>query len=244
MIFARHASLLVLLAFIAACSSSAIQSTTTPADLPAPVATTFAYLVGPGDILRINVSGHPELSSAIYETNAPGSPVDGRGNIQLPYVGSLHVAGKDVFEIKLLLEKSLLKYLKRPSVEVDVLNFNSHRIYVMGEVRLPGSFILDRPLTAMQVLSLTGGFTDDANREQVALIRGDITPDNIVLFDAEHLNDGGDFVLHSGDMLFISRHKWAGVGAVARDLIPILQLISVPVGTARDIALFEDIRNR
>jgi hypothetical protein len=45
-------------------------------------------------------------------------------------------------------------------------------------------------------------------------------------------------------MLFISRHKWAGVGAVARDLIPILQLISVPVGTARDVALFEDIRSR
>ncbi|MBT7012859.1 MAG: polysaccharide export protein [Planctomycetes bacterium] len=244
MIFSRFASLFIAAALFAACSSPEISGGANPDDLPTPSVNTFDYLVGPGDVLRVNVAGHPALSSGPYRNNAPGSPVDGQGSIQLPYLGSLIVSGKTVHEIKADLQTRLLEYLKRPFVDVSVVEFGSQRIYVMGEVRKPGSFTFDRPITAMQALSLTGGFTDDANREQVALVRGDVTPENIVLFDAEHLNSGGDFALASGDMLFISRHKWAGVGAVARDLIPILQLISVPVGTARDVALFEDIRSR
>ncbi len=226
------------------CSSEAIEANATPATLPAVQNLSFDYLVGPGDVLRVNVAGHPDLSSAPYKQNMIGSPVDGRGEIQLPYVGSVVVAGKTVFEIKGVVEAKLQKYLKRPAADIAVIEFNSHRIYVLGEVRQPGMFTLDRPLTALQALSLTGGFTDDANREQIALVRGKVDPNNIVVFDAEHLSAGGDFALAAGDMVFVGRHQWAGVGAVARDLVPILQLISVPVGTARDVALFQDIRDR
>jgi polysaccharide export outer membrane protein len=154
------------------------------------------------------------------------------------------VAHKTVFEIKGKVEAKLKKYLKNPMVDVAVIEFGSQRIYVLGEVRNPGMFILDHPMTALQALALTGGFTDDANREQIAWVRGSVDPDNIVLFNAETLNSSGDIRLVSGDMIFIGRHKWAGVGAVARDLVPILQLISLPIGTARDVALFQDIRDR
>ncbi|MDP6964148.1 MAG: polysaccharide biosynthesis/export family protein [Planctomycetota bacterium] len=226
------------------CASEAIESNATPATLPPAQSLSFDYIVGPGDVLRVNVAGHPDLSSAPYKQNMIGSPVDGRGDIQLPYIGCVSVAGKTVFDIKTGVEDKLKKYLKRPLADVAVIEFNSHRIYVLGEVRQPGMFTLDRPMTALQALTLTGGFTDDANREQIALVRGSVNADNIVVFDAEHLTAGGDFALAANDMVFVGRHKWAGVGAVARDLVPILQLISVPVGTARDVALFQDIRDR
>ena len=234
----------ILVSGLTSCAGETIEANATPATLPPAQALTFDYLVGAGDVLRVNIAGHPDLSSAPYKQNILGSPVDGRGIIQLPYIGEVEVGGKSVFEIKKEVEAKLRKYLKRPLADVAVIEFNSHRIYILGEVRLPGMISLDRPMTALQVLSLAGGFTDDANRKQIALVRGPVGADNIVLFDVETLNAGGDFALASGDMIFIGRHRWAGVGAVARDLVPILQLISVPVGTARDVALFQDIRDR
>jgi len=234
----------ILVCALGACSSESIEANATPDTLDRVGPTVFDYLVGTGDVLRVNVAGHPDLSSAPYKQNTLGSPVDGRGNIQLPYIGEVAVGGKSVFQIKIAVEEKLRKYLKQPLADVAVIEFHSHRVYILGEVRSPGMFHLDRPMTALQALALTGGFTDDANREQIALVRGAVNPDNIVLFDAERLTAGGDFTLSSGDMVFVGRHKWAGVGAVARDLVPLLQLISVPVGTARDVALFQDIRDR
>ncbi len=228
---------------LAGCASRA-EGTATPSSLPPPVSQSYEYLVGEGDVLRINVAGHPELSSALYRQSTPGTPVDGSGEIQLPYLGSIPAAGKTVFEIKEDLETRLRKYLKHPTVDVAVVEFLSHRVYVFGEVRKPGMFPLDRPLTILQALSMTGGFTDAANRTQVALVRGPVTPENVMLLDTEDLTAHGDVVLAPGDLLFVPRRRWASVGAVALDIVPFLELISLPIGTARDVALFQDIRRR
>ena len=92
----------------------------------------FDYRVGPGDVLRVNVAGHPDLSSTPYQGNVSGSPVDGSGCIQLPYIGEVDVAHKTVFEIKGKVEAKLKKYLKNPMVDVAVIEFGSQRIYVLG----------------------------------------------------------------------------------------------------------------
>jgi polysaccharide export outer membrane protein len=230
--------------FAACVSPKSFETAATSLDLPEPVSLQFDYLVGPGDVLRVNVAGEPDLSSTPYKPNVLGSPVDGSGSIQLPLMGAIPVAGKTVFQIKEDLESRLLKYLKRPSADVAVVEFGSKRFYVLGEVRQPGAFILDRPLTALQALSLTGGFLDDANREQVLLVRGPLQPENMVLFNAEALATDSDFLIAAGDLIFISRRRWSGIGQIARDFIPILQLLSLPIGTARDVALFQDIRDR
>ena len=212
--------------------------------LPPPSLPQFDYLVGPGDVLRVNVAGEPELSSAPYKANVPGSPVGASGAIQLPFIGVVPVSGKTVFQIKEDVEARLLQYLKVPSVDVAVVEFGAKRFYVLGEVQKPGMFILDRPITALQAVSLTGGFTPDANRKQIALIRGAVKAENIALFSAERLTAEGNFAIAPGDMVFVGRHSWAGASQVARDLVSVLQLISLPVGTARDIAFFQDIRGQ
>ncbi len=233
------------LLYLPACANQPAPTPPPPYDEPIPAdQQLYDYYVGPGDVLRVNVAGHPELSSTPYKTNVLGSPVDGSGTIQLPYIGEVEVSQKTVFEIKKSVEELLKKYLKQPAVDVAVIEFGSQRIYVLGEVENPGMFVLDRPLNVFQALALTGGFTDDANREQIARVRGKVDPENIELFDAETVNVRGGLMVASGDLIFVGRHKWAGVGAVARDLVPLLQLIALPVGTARDVALFQDIRDR
>lgn len=227
---------------VGGCSTRPIEATGSPDSLPLPPPLEYEYTVGPGDVLRVNVAGHPELSSGSLGLNRIGTPVDASGQIQLPYVGALPVSGLTVFEIKAEIEEALLRFLKKPYADVAVVEFHSKRVFVMGEVANPGMLILDRPLSLRQAITLTGGFTADADRHQVALVRGPVRPENIVLMDAEELVAGGAFQVAAGDLIFVARHRWAGVADVARDLVPMLQVISIPIGTARDAAQFEDLR--
>lgn len=219
------------------------ESAEFPAQEEAAAELSFDYRVGPGDVLRVNVFGHPELSSAPYQGATPGTPVDGSGSISLPLIGFLDVNGKTVFEIQVQVLEELRVYLRRPKVDVSVIHFGSKRLFVLGEVNQPGMFILDRPTSLIQALSLTGGFTVDANREQVALVRGPIAEESVILVNFDDLDPTASIQVQPGDVVFIGRRRWAAVGQVARDLVPILQLVALPIGTARDVALFQDIRN-
>lgn len=202
----------------------------------------YPYLVGPGDVLRVNVLRHPELSSGIYRANTPGSPVDGAGMISLPLIGDVRAAGRTVFQIRDEIEERLAKYLKLPKADVSVLEHNAHRFYVFGEVRQPGVFVMDRPMRALEGLAMAGGYTLDADRLHVALVRGPITEENVTIFETQDLDPVAGSLLRSGDILFVTQRKGASIGQAARDLVPLLQLISLPVGTARDVVLIEDIR--
>lgn len=210
-------------------------------EVPPPVGPTFDYRVGPGDVLRVNVFGHPELGSQIYRGSAPGTPVEASGAISLPAIDPLPVTGLTVFEIRDAVTGSLRRYLRNPRVDVSVVEFGANRVYVLGEVRNPGMFVLDRPLSMIQALALAGGFNEDANREHLALVRGAIAEENIFLVNAEHLDPVASVILQPNDVIFVGRRKWASIGAAARDVVPILQVLSLPVGTARDVALFSDL---
>lgn len=202
----------------------------------------FDYLVGPGDVLRVNVFKHPELGSGIYKANTPGTPVNAGGLISLPLIGEIEAAGNDVFAIRDNIQQRLAVYLHDPRVDVSVIEHRAHRFYVFGEIRKPGMFVMDRPLNLIEGLALAGGYTPDADRINVALVRGPISEENITLFDTMNLDPVASSVLQSGDILFVTQREWATIGQAARDLVPILQLVSLPVGTARDVVLIEDIR--
>lgn len=202
----------------------------------------FEYLIGAGDVLRVNVFRHPDLGSGIYRANTPGSPVDAAGLISLPLIGDVQAAGRTVFTVRDEIEGRLAEYLRTPKVDVSVLEHNAHRYYVFGEIKKPGVFVMDRPITALEGLAMAGGYTLDADRMHVALVRGPIADENITIFDTKDLDPVAGSYLQSGDILFVTQRKWASIGQAARDLVPLLQLVSLPVGTARDIVLIEDIR--
>jgi polysaccharide export outer membrane protein len=190
------------------------------------------YRIGTGDILRVNVFGQPELSSAPYESGMPGTPVDSAGHIMLPLIGTLDVQGRTLAEVTEQTTAALRRYLKDPRVDVAVVRFGAHRFLVLGEVRVPGAYVLDRPITAMEALARSGGFGTYANRRQVAWVRGAIEEDNVALFDAADLDPLAANLVRPGDILFVGRKSWADVAEAARDITPILQLIALPVSVA------------
>ena len=217
---------------VAGCASDPPRVIPPPsADLSA-VGPAAEYLVGPGDVLRVNVYGHPDLSSQILRDNAPGSPVDGAGRIQLPLVGAVEVGGMTVLEVRAAVSGALRQYLKEPRVDVAVTEFGAHRFVVLGALARPGVYQLKRPITALEALAGAGGFASTANRDQVVWMRGGLAEENLVMLDGNALDGNAAGLISPGDVIFVGRRTWADRAEAVRDVIPFLQAVSIPISTA------------
>ncbi len=146
----------------------------TPLQSPVP---SIEYLVGPGDILFINIDGRPELGSPVLAgaSKLQGSRVDGQGRIRLPLVGSIEVGGLSLDQIQQRLAEAFGLYLKEPWVVVEVAEYRSQPVNLLGQFKNPGTYYLDRPYTLIQGVALGGGLLDSANLRSARLLRGNVT---------------------------------------------------------------------
>ncbi len=179
-----------------------------------------AYRVGPGDVLQIVVWDHPELAAALGQPAqnprtsdaAAGFLVDENGDVQFPYAGTVHVAGRDVAAIQRDLHKKLSTVYQKPEVTVRVASFRASQVYIDGEVRTPGvQSINDIPMSLTTAINQGGGFSANADRSRVELIRnGVIYPLNMDdLIRRGH--NPSNIYLQPGDMLRIASREDSGV---------------------------------
>ncbi|CAM3820722.1 polysaccharide biosynthesis/export family protein [Sphingobacterium prati] len=99
----------------------------------------------------------------------PTYTVDNQGDITLPMLGKVHVAGLTRVEAIEKLRLELSQYIKDPGVN---MNFNNFRVSVLGEVAKPGSFIMPTErLTVLEAIGMAGDLTIRGVRENVMLIR-------------------------------------------------------------------------
>lgn len=169
------------------------------------------YRLAAHDVLRIFVYGNPELSPVITTAGSTGvaSTPSGRvinekGDLFFPLVGTIPAAGLTISEFREILTKKLSRFIVDPQVDVDVSAFRSQKIFVAGEVRSPGLVALtDMPLRIMDVLGQVGGYTQEADINNLQLTRG---KDNISI-DLEKMyyggNTSGNLLLQNGDVLTI-----------------------------------------
>lgn len=179
-----------------------------------------AYKVGPGDVLQIVVWDHPELAAALGQPAqnqktsdaAPGFLIDESGNVQFPYAGTVHVAGKDVATIQRELHSRLSKVYQKPEVTVRVASFRAAQVYVDGEVRLPGAQSLnDIPMSLTSAINQGGGFSANADRSRVELIRNGVTyPLNVDDLIKRGRNPS-DIYLQPGDLVRVASREDSGV---------------------------------
>ncbi|GAG35788.1 unnamed protein product, partial [marine sediment metagenome] len=120
------------------------------------------YLIGPGDILNIEVWNHPDISRDV--------PVDYRGEIKLPPVRRMSVMAFTTYQLEEELTKFLSRYLIDPIVFVTVKEFNSQRIIALGEIAT-GMYTLKRKTSLVEFLGQIGGPTDNANISKIKLIK-------------------------------------------------------------------------
>src|SRR6185437_13544465 len=104
----------------------------------------------PDDKLSIKVFQFPELSGDYT--------VSGNGSISIAPIGELHAAGSTAIELSKAISDRLVKagFSSRPGTTVDVVQ--SRPIYLMGDVQKPGEYPYRHGLTALQAISLAGGW--------------------------------------------------------------------------------------
>jgi polysaccharide export outer membrane protein len=190
-------------------SSVVSQQDVSVPTVPAEPPPSMDYQVGPGDVLLVNVPGRSEFSVAV-QNNAnkiAGNRVDGSGNIHVPYLGAVQVGGLTVTQIEQKLTPLLKKYLQDPSVTVEILDYKSLPLYLIGQFKITGTFYMDRPITLTQALSMGGGFDPSANLMGARLSRGG----RIIPVDLNDLLINGDMRqnvwLKGGDTIFIPDFK-------------------------------------
>lgn len=172
-----------------------------------------AYRIGRNDIVNIVVWGHPELGLTPATSNRSmgsttqadvgnGYNVNPDGTIQFPFIGPIKIAGLTENEARELLTRRLAKYVHEPQITVRVQAYRNGRIYIDGEVRMPGLQTLDDiPMTLPEAINRAGGFSPEADRSSLELTRDDRTIQiNMPKLTRQGINPNR-ILLASGDLL-------------------------------------------
>ena len=121
------------------------------------------YVIGPEDILRIDVWEEPKLSLSV--------PVRTDGKISVTLLNDVQASGLTPLELRNQLTEQLSQYIKNPTVSVVVEQVNSLKIFVVGEVRRPGVYDVKREVNILQAISMAGGFTEWAKKRNIKIFR-------------------------------------------------------------------------
>jgi polysaccharide export outer membrane protein len=130
---------------------------------PAAKHVTDDYIIGPSDVLAIDVWKDTELTRII--TVRPD------GKISLPLVGELEVSGLTANKVQKLIVQRLAEYISNPQVTVIVQEVKSQSYVIVGKVSKPGSYELGKPTTVLEAIAIAGGFLDFAKVNKVRIIR-------------------------------------------------------------------------
>jgi len=123
-----------------------------------------SYRLGPGDVIAIHVDKHPDDS-------LERTVVSPAGQIYYSLMGNVLVGGKTMPELQEYFSNAISEYISTPRVTLTLLEANSAKIGVLGDVRSPGIVILSRPMRVLDAVSAVGGITDVGNSSDVSVLR-------------------------------------------------------------------------
>ncbi len=121
------------------------------------------YIIGPADVLAINVWKETEISRSV--------PVRSDGRISLPLIGDVQASGRTPRQLQDDISKKLASFISEPDVTVIVQETHSQKINVLGQVGHPGTFLLTDSTTVLDAIALAGGFKDFAKQKQIYVLR-------------------------------------------------------------------------
>jgi polysaccharide export outer membrane protein len=167
---------------------------------PSPQPAADDYIIGPSDLLAINVWKDAELSRTV--------PVRPDGKISLPLIGELQVNGLTAPKVQRLVAERLKEYIANPEVSVIVQDVKSRTYVVLGKVAKPGSYGLGKPTTVLEGIAIAGGFLDFAKTSKIYIMRPTGNGSSVTLrFDYKRvikgLNPEQNVELKSGDTIIV-----------------------------------------
>lgn len=122
-----------------------------------------AYQISDGDLLDIHVFNEERLSGRLR--------VRTDGRITLPLLGDVEARGKTPMALAAELQTRLQQFIKEPTVTIGIEEAHPIEVTVLGEVAHQGVFQLPQRSTVLEALATAGGFTEDADRDSIFVVR-------------------------------------------------------------------------
>jgi len=188
-------SLVLFLLFIAACGDNppVVYPTVAPFD-------ETQLALGPGDKIELTIYYGSKQTKATYT-------LDGAGDMEVQFIGNIHAGGKTKASIQQQIQERLADgYLKDPVVSITVVEINSLKCSVIGQVLKNGSVKFTPGMTITEIIAQSGGFTPLARKNMVKVTRGKET----YKIPVEMIADGKrpNFPMMPGDEVFVPERPW------------------------------------
>ena len=159
-----------------------------------------SYALGPGDRFAFIVRGRPDVSREEIIVSPDGE-------VSLPRVGVLNVAGQTISNATAHISERLHRFYDDPEVTLVMQTFNNNKAYVLGRVAKPGTVQFTGRGTLLEALALAGGLPTDTQKSfltRCMIVRG---RDMVIWIDLRELLENGNMALNAGlrnnDVVFI-----------------------------------------
>jgi protein involved in polysaccharide export with SLBB domain len=162
-----------------------------------------ASTLGPGDVFEVKVYDEKDLSG-IFRVSSSGS-------ISFPLLGRIQIDGMAAADVAEVIQKKLgAKYLRNPQVSILIKEYNSKKVSVFGEVAKPGTFRFEDGMSVIQAVSMAGGFTKMAAKDDTnvtRLVEGDEKKYPVPV-EAIAQGKAKNFLLQPGDIVYVPESIW------------------------------------
>jgi polysaccharide biosynthesis/export protein len=157
------------------------------------------YIIGSEDVLYIHVWKEEHLSRTV--------PVRIDGKISLPLVDEIQAAGLTPLQLKELLMKRLKEFVDIPNISVMVMEANSFKVYISGQIKNPGVYRIRSETSLLQIIPMAGGFTEWANQKKILIIRKENGKEKRMTVNYKKIVKGDDpssnIILKAGDSIIV-----------------------------------------
>ncbi len=175
------------------------------------------YVIGPGDEILIRAWGQVDID---YRAK-----VDRAGNLNVPKVGVLHVAGTEYRQLNTYLRTAIGRVFRNFELNVSLGELRAIQIFTVGYVRYPGSYLVSSMSTLLSALLTTGGVSNKGSMRRIILRRNNAVVSEFDLYDfLLRADKSKDVKLLPGDVI---------------QALPVGPLAAV-FGSVHDQAIFEE----
>ena len=210
--------------------------------------TSSIYKVQPADILYIKVNSLDESINTIFNPGVPstsasssagtsnyyitGYPVDKDGNITLPIMGKITVAGFTTQEIQNLVQKQAEKFIMDARIDVRLVSF---KISIIGEVKNPGEYtIFNDKANIFEAIAMASDLTYYGNRHKILLLRSSPQGTETYRIDLTDKNvlSSTYFYLQPHDIIYVEPMKSTGFRLSASEYSVLISTITATLSLA------------
>jgi polysaccharide biosynthesis/export protein len=122
------------------------------------------YVIGVEDMMSITVWKEPDFSVKEMAVRTDGK-------ITMPLINDIQAAGLTTRELRQTITKKLESYISTPTVTVAILKSLSRSVSVVGQVNKPGFYMMNVPITVIELIARAGGITEFAKQKDIKVVR-------------------------------------------------------------------------